>query len=254
MTTPITAYSLRIDVSHNLLDDQKYLETFYSFLDEHTILKYMFAKEKKKDGTEHLQGIILPIGMDPGATSTEAWDNCAYEDSEVNLMRSQIRLKLVGPASRGLKGSYSFVKSSKPMSLFKYCNDKEGLGVLTNFTDEERERYGKWEDKEDKKKNLKKQLQDYIELKGADVSGGKTTRASFVDNVVDEYVKLYDNLPRATQVEKWLYIYASNPEEKIRMRRDKYSHIYSGITNSQEYDNHNYEYEAEHGVAEYFNN
>lgn len=144
----ITAYSLRIDVSHNLLEDQKYLETFYSFLDEHTILKYMFAKEKKKDGTEHLQGIILPIGMDPGDTSTEAWDNCAYEDSEINLMRSQIRLKLVGPSRRGLKGSYSFVKCNKPLSLFKYCNDKEGLGALTNFTEEERKKYGKWEDKE----------------------------------------------------------------------------------------------------------
>ncbi len=250
--SPITAYSLRIDVSHNLLEDQKYLETFYRFLDEHTILKYMFAKEKKEDGTEHLQGIILPIGMDPEVTNTEAWDNCAYEDSELNLMRSQIRLKLVGPNRVGQKGSYSFVKSKKPASLFKYCNDKEGLGVLTNFTDEERTRYGKWDDKEVKKKTLKEELEEYIQDVGDAVSIGEMSRTKFVDEIVDAYVKTYGNLPRATQVEKWLYLYGSNTVEKQRMRRDKYSHIYSGITQSKEYDEHNNNYYEEHGVTDFF--
>lgn len=250
--SPITAYSLRIDVSFNLLEETKYRETFDGFLEEHTILKYMFAKERKEDGTEHLQGIIFPIGMDPEVTNTEAWDNCSFDDSELNLMRSQIRLKLVGPNRIGQKGSYSFVKSKKPISLFKYCNDKEGLGVITNFTEEERAKYGKWEDKEVKKKSLKEELESYIQDRGEKVSSGEITRTQFVNEIVDAYVKQYGNLPRATQVEKWLYLYGSNTVEKQRMRRDKYSHIYTGITHSAEYDQHNNNYYEEHGVTYFF--
>nr|DAW35194.1 MAG TPA: Rep protein [Bacteriophage sp.] len=240
---PITAYSLRIDVSHNLLDDTEYLGTFYKFLDEHVGGgKYMFAKELKSDGTAHLQGVICPVGIDIEKQNYEAWTHADYEPHELNLIRSKVRLKLVGPNHRGKKGSYSFVKAKKPISLLQYCNDKEGLGVLTNLTDEERENIGKWIDKDTKKKNKKQQLESEIDILGSAVLEGHQTRKAFLEKAIDLYVTTYENLPRATLVEKWLYKYGSNPEEKVRMLRQKYSHLYAGIATSAEMDNDGYTY------------
>lgn len=240
---PITAYSLRIDVSFNLLDDTEYRQTFDKFLEEHVGGgKYMFAKELKEDGTQHLQGVICPVGIDIDKMNYEAWTHADYEPAELNLIRSKVRLKLVGPNHRGQKGSYSFVKAKKPISLLQYCNDKEGLGVITNLTEEERENIGKWIDKDTRKKNKKEKLEEEIACEGSAVLDGHQTRKVFLQKIIELYIITYDNLPRATLVEKWLYKYGSRPEEKVRMLRQKYSHLYSGIATSAQMDADGYSY------------
>lgn len=77
---------------------------------------------------------------------------------------------------------------------------------------------------------------------GLDVQAGQVTRKAFLQTTIELYVKTYDNLPRATLVEKWLYKYASTPEEKVRMLRQKYAHLYAGVATSSEMDNDGYTY------------
>jgi hypothetical protein len=230
-------YCLRFDNEFTCILDEDYLKFFLGTFLEGSFDKWLFGMENKSDGTPHFQGI--------------AWTKEKFDKKKTNLLRSQIRLQLVGPPYQG-KGSYAFTLATTPASLAKYCNDKERKGVYTNLTDEEREEIGEWVDKDIKKKNLKKELEVHIQQVGKDVGSQNVTRRQFVNKIVDIYVGIYHNLPRATQVEKWLYLYASNNEEKDRMRRDKYSHIFSGITRSLEYDEHNNNYEEEHGVANFF--
>ena len=58
----------------------------------------MFAMERKKDGTEHFQGIC--------------WSKTEIKDGLLNLCRSQVRTKLVHQYHQGLK-RYIFISISK---------------------------------------------------------------------------------------------------------------------------------------------
>ena len=230
-------YCLRFDNEFTCILDEEFLNFFLNTILKVHFGKWLFGMENKEDGTPHFQGI--------------AWAKEKIDKKTENRLRSQIRLQLVGPAYQG-KGSYAFTLAKKPASLAKYCNNKEHKGTFTNLTDEELDEIGEWEDKDIKKKNLKKELEEHIIRLGADVGSQNVTRRQFVSKVVDIYVGIYQNLPRATQVEKWLYLYASNDLEKGRMRFNKYHHIFQHINASQEYDDNNQNYEEDHGIADYF--
>ncbi len=217
-------YSLRFDNEFTCILDDEFNDFFQNTFLKQYFNKWLFAFENKEDKTPHFQGIV--------------WSTEKIDKKTENRLRSQIRLKLVGPAYQG-KGSYAFALATTPASLAKYCNDKEHKGTYTNLTEEEREEIGEWVDKDIKKKNLKQELEEAIQKLGKEVEDGNVTRRKFVNEIIDTYVTMYQNLPRATQVEKWLYLYASNDEEKARMRRKKYSHIFEHITHSLEYDEHN---------------
>lgn len=60
----------------------------------------------------------------------------------------------------------AFKEGINPESLLKYSNDKEHLGMKTNFTQEELKKIGKWKDKDlDKKQFKDKIIEEYVKLK-----------------------------------------------------------------------------------------
>jgi hypothetical protein len=176
----------------------------------------MFAMERKKDGTEHFQGIC--------------WSETEIKDGLLNLCRSQVRTKLVHQYHQGKKGTYSLVLARNPTTLAKYCNDKEGLGMVTNVTLRERDEIGKWEisrkkTKETKKKLMENRLNDLAEeMKQVEDFQGYKPRAWFFHNSIRAYWDIYGTLPRQTQVEKWMY-QVSSEEQRLAFRYDKYSKL-----------------------------
>lgn len=137
----LVAYSLRFDASFNSFEDEEYTKYFNDFVKTYFV-KYMFAMERKSDGTEHFQGIC--------------WATNEIKDGLLNLCRSQVKRKLVSKFHQGSRGSYSLKLARNPRSLAKYCNDKEGLGMITNVTLRERDEMGKWEIKKLKKKIIRR--------------------------------------------------------------------------------------------------
>lgn len=208
--TELVAYSLRFDASFNFLEDEDKKKTFMDFNHQY-FKKYMYAMERKQDGTEHFQGIV--------------WSPDILSSNDVNLIRSKIRTKLVAETHRGKKGTYSFVRARKPRVLAQYCNDKEGLGMVTNVTLRERDEIGKWDikldqSKTDKKKEFDKRL---AELK--EVYGKLDIKVSdFFHTAIDMYWDVYGQLPRQTQVEKWLYS-IMNDEQRKAFRYSKYASL-----------------------------
>lgn len=220
MTHPLgyIAYSLRFDNEHTCTLDEDYSQFFNKFLNDN-FKKWLFALENKKDGTPHFQGIV--------------WCEEKLEKKRYNRLRAQIRLKLVGPAYEG-KGSYAFTISTKPTSLAKYCNDKEGTGVYTNLTEEEREDIGEWVEK-DVKKQSKKQtwLQLLDEINDPQTAAGMVAKAQttieWAHSVIELYSGVYGNLPRHTQVENWVYQYKATVGQRTSIRTRKYSQIFSTL-------------------------
>lgn len=88
---------------------------------------YLFAKEKKSDGTPHFQGIVFlrkPLNI---TKERQSWANVRTKKWVLQH-----------------KQSVSFTAAKNPKSLAKYCNNKEELGIITNLTTEQLEKVGKW--------------------------------------------------------------------------------------------------------------
>ncbi len=216
----LVAYSLRFDASFNVFEDEEYTKYFNYFVKTYFV-KYMFAMECKEDGTEHFQGIC--------------WASNEIKDGLLNLCRSQIKRKLVSPFHQGNRGSYSFKIARNARSLAKYCNDKEGLGMITNVTLRERDEMGKWEikkvEEKDNKKNL--MLSWLNEMKNLYDEDENYTRGRFFHDAIERYFAIYDTLPRHTQVEKWMYKYVSDEVQKKNMISEKYKNISWLLRNEQ---------------------
>jgi len=209
--------------------DEDYSKFFHNFLKEH-FTKYLFALENKKDNTPHFQGIV--------------WSKEKLDKKKNTLVRSQIRLKLVGPSFQG-KGSYALAIAREPANLAKYCNDKELKGTVTNLTVEEREEIGEWVDKEIRKKTRKHLWLELMEelndpLTTAGMVAKKQTRVAWTHSIISLYQSIYGSLPRATQVENWVYNYKSTDEERTRIRSQKYINIFREIV---EFDAQGYEFQ-----------
>lgn len=183
----------------------------------------MFAMERKKDGTEHFQGIC--------------WSQTEIKDGLLNLCRSQIRTKLVHQYHQGKKGTYSLVLARNPTTLAKYCNDKEGLGMVTNVTLRERDEIGKWEiskkqTKETKKKLMENRLNQLKEeALHVDLPEGYGRRGWYFHQSIEAYWDIYGSLPRQTQVEKWIYE-VSDASQRKSFRYDKYSKLVYNLGHS----------------------
>lgn len=224
----LTAYCLRFDAAHNAPSQNDYSKFFKTFLKY--FKKYLFALENKKDGTPHFQGIV--------------WCEEKLDKQTYNRLRAQVRLKLVQPAYRG-KGSYAFTLATKPASLAKYCNNKEGKGLYTNLTEQEREEIGEWVDEEVKKKTKKALFNQCLEeLNDPQTTAGAVAKAQsgpeWTHSVISLYQKIYGNLPRYTQVENWVYKYKAQPKEQAHIRYHKYANIFTTLYKEDE-DYSNYE-------------
>ncbi len=206
---PQTLYSLRIDNSHNLIVDQ-IIEDFCA--EEELIDYYLFAREIKKDGTPHYQGAI--------------WTNQKLDKKQTGSLRARICRKLVYKFHP--TGNYGFAIAKDRNSLAKYCNDKEGLGILTNLSTENKELDGKWKDKE-KKYVKQKKNRELLNTALNNLKKSTTTREQFFNRSIDCYQEIYDNLPRASQVEYWIYKYVSSPQQQIEMKIQKYKFIHSQV-------------------------
>ena len=107
----------------------------------------MFAREfKPKDNIPHYQGII--------------WFNEELTKLEQAHFRNFNKKKFVRQSKGKGDGSVSFTKAKKIGSLAKYCNDKEGFGLIKtdNITPRMLDKLGKWSDK-------KKQDEEKFQLK-----------------------------------------------------------------------------------------
>lgn len=135
----LQAYSYRVDTPWE--NFSKLLE----FVTTRTVevQEYLFAKEKKKDGTQHFQGILF-----------------FKENVQINGMefRNVQKRTWITKTNQPV----SFKKARKISSLMKYCNDKEGNGIHTTLHKQEIEAIGQWKDKETTKKDLKKELVQLI--------------------------------------------------------------------------------------------
>ena len=131
---PKYCYSMRVDNSHNTIVEQKLEE----FCDQNDFIFYIFAREHKADGTPHYQGCV--------------WVDEKITEKKTLALRQRILRKLVYKFHP--RNNYSFKIARKPDSLKKYCNDKEGNGVITNLPTEKRELLGKWEIQETKKEKV----------------------------------------------------------------------------------------------------
>ncbi|AXH73213.1 MAG: replication protein [Circoviridae sp.] len=226
----LTAYSLRFDAAHNAPSQNDYSKFFKTFLKY--FKKYLFALENKKDGTPHFQGIV--------------WSEEKLDKQTYNRLRAQIRLKLVQPAYRG-KGSYAFTLATKPASLAKYCNNKEGKGLYTNLTEQEREEIGEWVDVPVLKKTKKALFNQALdELNDPQTTAGAVAKAQsrteWTHSVISLYQHIYGNLPRYTQVENWVYRYKSTAKEQTAFRAQKYSNIFANLYKVADED-YNYPFE-----------
>lgn len=201
---PKYCYSMRVDNSHNLVVENKITD----FCSKHGFTSYLLARENKDDGTPHYQGCL--------------WTNLEITKKKELALRQQILRKLVFKFHP--RGNYSFKIARSPKGLAKYCNDKEGNGVITNLSTEKRELLGKWKIQETKteKKTKKRAL---LNAALEDLQKHAYTREGFFHKSIEAYTEIYDNLPRAGQVEYWVYKYASDAKQRLDMRIRKYQVI-----------------------------
>ena len=198
---PKYCYSMRVDNSHNEVVETKIIE----FCNNNDFTSYLFAREHKEDGTPHYQGCL--------------WIEKEITKKKTLALRQQILRKLVYKFTP--KGNYSFKIARNPKNLAKYCNDKEGNGVITNLDTEKRELLGKWKIQETKTEKLAKK-KELLKQKLEALTEEATTRTEFFHKSIEAYADIYDNLPRASQVEYWLYKYASTPQQRSDLVRRKY--------------------------------
>ena len=225
----LNAYSLRFDAAHNAPSQNDYSKFFVKFLKDN-FKKWLFALENKKDGTPHFQGIV--------------WSQEKFDKQKYNRLRAQVRLKLVQPAYQG-KGSYAFTLAQKPSSLAKYCNNKEGKGLYTNLTKEEREDIGEWIDTEVKKKTKKAVFNQCLEeMNDPETTAGAVAKAQsrteWTHSVISLYQTIYGNLPRYAQVENWVYRYKSTDKERSAFRSQKYQNIFANLYKEADEEYNNY--------------
>ncbi len=210
---PKYCYSMRVDNSHNEVVESKIVD----FCANNGFTSYLFVREHKEDGTPHYQGCL--------------WIEKEITKKKTLALRQQILRKLVYKFTP--KGNYSFKIARNPKNLAKYCNDKEGNGVITNLDTEKRELLGKWKIQENKTEKIAKKKALLLE-KLEDLKKSTITREAFFHSSIKAYQEIYDNLPRASQVEYWIYKYASSEEQRSDMRIQKYRFIHNALT----YDNH----------------
>lgn len=133
-------YQHRIDAPHNVGDK------LVKHCKEHSECKYyLFAKEQKKDGTQHYQGIVFL--SKPLVTTKErmSWSNVKTRKWVYQH-----------------RNSVSFTKAKNPASLAKYCNNKEELGIITNLSEEQLAKIGAWQPIEKIKKSRRQKEDDEL--------------------------------------------------------------------------------------------
>lgn len=228
---PKYCYSMRVDNSHNEVVEAKIVE----FCINNGFSSYLFAREHKEDGTPHYQGCL--------------WIEEEITKKKTLALRQQILRKLVYKFTP--KGNYSFKIARNPKNLAKYCNDKEGNGVITNLDTEKRELLGKWKIQENKTEKLAKKKALLIARLEA-LTEEVNTREGFFHKSIEAYADIYDNLPRASQVEYWLYKYASTPQQRVDLVRRKYR-VIGGMDWDNEYERSYYptQYVPEPGEPEF---
>lgn len=174
------AYSYRIDYNYPQPNEElstelkeKHLHKFIQSTigdwmeqrKEH-VVEFMFALEVKSNGQRHYQGIV--------------WTRNTLTDRQTQLFRNVKKKHWVNKVngSRGYR-PVAFTKAKNIESLAKYCNNKEGLGLIKSngITEEILLEIGKWIHSQSKKKTeeiidiFKKRFKDiYVSLKEDDRS------------------------------------------------------------------------------------
>lgn len=131
-------YQHRIDAPHNRGEE------IVKHCKEHPECKYyLFGKEKKKDGTEHYQGIIFLTRKMVSNQERMSWRNVKTR-KWVYQHRNAV----------------SFTTARNPESLAKYCNDKEGHGMITNMTATQLTRIGEWKNDVEAQRKTQREQND----------------------------------------------------------------------------------------------
>jgi hypothetical protein len=143
------AYSYRIDynmsmdssaVQQGLISEENYRNNFINSTivewmrqRQECVLEYMFALEVKTNGQRHFQGIV--------------WTTNKLTDRQAQQFRNVKQKSWVNKVngSRGYR-PVSFTKAKNIGSLAKYCNNKEGLGLVVSngITEDVLKKIGQW--------------------------------------------------------------------------------------------------------------
>lgn len=142
-------YQHRIDAPHNCGEE------IVKHCKEHPECKYyLFGKEKKNDGSDHYQGILFLTRKMVTNKEHMSWRNVKTR-KWVYQHRNAV----------------SFTKAKNVKSLAKYCNNKEGHGVITNLTATQLTKIGEWEndikaqqknDREQRDQRLRELMKDKV--------------------------------------------------------------------------------------------
>lgn len=152
-TLGVYAYSYRIDMSHCPWNEKELVK----YVTHPDVKGYMFAREFKPKGhIPHYQGII--------------WFNSKRTSTEETYYRNFKKKKFVRKSTGKGDGTVSFKTAKKIGSLAKYCNDKEGFGLIKteNITHRMLEKLGKWSNEKQVKKTRQeiiKRFQDEFKLR-----------------------------------------------------------------------------------------
>ena len=131
-------YSFRIDIPTTKENDTIVCNKMMEFFS-----RLVGGKENKTDGTMHYQCVV--------------WSDNLLASNTKKYLRTWYKQKF----NIKHKNFMSLVKARKVSSLAKYCNDKEGKGLIS-FGITDLSILGKWVNPEDKKQNLKETLIEEI--------------------------------------------------------------------------------------------
>ncbi len=125
------AYQIRVDTSDN--------QVMQKFVKHYNVPWYLYGMEKSAKGKPHIQSIV-------------------WFSKKVNT--AKLRNWLKGKADK-TKQPVAVTQAKKVESLIKYCS-KDG-NVYTNLLKKDLEKLGKWQDKQQLKKEFKDKLYAYAE-------------------------------------------------------------------------------------------
>lgn len=136
-------YSYRIDMSHNAYNEKELIR----YVSHSDVIAFIFAREiKPKDKIPHYQGII--------------WFNKKQDRTYwSNFSKKPFVRKSKGKGD----GPLSFVMARNIGTLAKYCNDKEGHGIIKsdNIDRDLLDKIGKWKTKDVNKKTRKLLVEEF---------------------------------------------------------------------------------------------
>ena len=188
------AYMLRVDISLNDIDNtiDEYLSKYQT---PYWLIGKEIAPETKK---EHIQGIIW-------------YENRLKDSSNHRLWWKKRANKTVQPVA--------LTSAKKIKNLIAYCKKDENW--VTNLTELDCMNIVKWIPKVTAA-GKKEKMEEFLckEENKEDLN-----QNTFIRNAIQAYYEIYDNLPRYSMVEKWLYRVGSDSQRDY-IKYYKYKQIF----------------------------